>query len=185
LREYRVNPVLYVEFEDINGANKSLLEVVGNDGNQDLTASNAEGRAEKQREAELKLILSSNARGWNFAENAIAEKNLGHAAWEFGYALAASRPLRLSGGAHAGSFAAENFSAGAEMYGGLGTRNSFGLRDTSHYAGPVANWSGPNGWTLSGSVGFGLNGNSVSRLYRFGVAYELGQLGRYLKRGAR
>lgn len=122
LREHWINPVLYFEFEDINGANKSLLEVVGHDGNADLTVSNAEGRADKLREAELKLILSSNAKGWNFAENVIAEKNLGHAAWEFGYALGASRPLRLAGGAHSGMFAPENFAAGAELYGGLGTR---------------------------------------------------------------
>lgn len=31
LREHWINPVLYVEFEDINGADKTLLEVVGHD----------------------------------------------------------------------------------------------------------------------------------------------------------
>ena len=33
-------------------------------------------RSEKKREAELKLILSGNFKGWNVAENLIAEKNL-------------------------------------------------------------------------------------------------------------
>ena len=88
LREHRINPVLYFEFEDINGANKSILEVVGHDVQADLTGSNAETRAEKKRELEFKLILSSNAKGWNFSENFIAEKNITHAPWEFGYALA-------------------------------------------------------------------------------------------------
>jgi hypothetical protein len=36
-REHWINPVLYVEFENINGADKSLLEVVNNDGEADLT----------------------------------------------------------------------------------------------------------------------------------------------------
>src|SRR5215472_5703806 len=31
-REHWINPVLYIEFENINAANKSLLEVVGHDG---------------------------------------------------------------------------------------------------------------------------------------------------------
>lgn len=181
LREHWINPVLYFEFEDINGANRSLLEVVGHDSNSDLTVSNAEGRADKQREGELKLILSSNAKGWNFAENVIAEKNLGHAAWEFGYALGVSRPLRLAGGAHSGLFAPENFALGGELYGGLGDKDSFGLRDTSHYFGPTVNWSGPGGLTLTGSPSFGLNGNSVARIYRVGLSYEIGQVSRFFK----
>ena len=36
-REHWINPVLYVEFENINGANRSLLEVVDNDGQDDLS----------------------------------------------------------------------------------------------------------------------------------------------------
>ena len=46
-REHWINPVLYFEFENINGADKSLLEVVGHDGEEDLTGSNAESRARK------------------------------------------------------------------------------------------------------------------------------------------
>lgn len=36
LEEHKVNPVLYVEYEDISGADKALLEVVGHDGQADL-----------------------------------------------------------------------------------------------------------------------------------------------------
>jgi hypothetical protein len=182
MREHWINPVLYFEFEDINGANKSLLEVVGHDGNDDLTVSNGEGRAEREREVEFKLILSSNAKGWNFSENVIAEKNIRHAPWEFGYALAASRPLRLAGGTRSSAFALENFSAGAELYGGLGDRDSFGLHETSHYFGPSLNWSIPGGATVTVSPNFGLNEYSAPRLYRFGVAYEIGQASRLFEK---
>ena len=174
LGEHWINPVLYVEFENINSADKSLLEVVGHDGRADFLERN--DRSEKKREAELKLILSSNVRGWNFSENIIAEKNLANEPWEFGYALGASHPLALKAGAKACVFCRENFSAGAEMYGGLGERYSFGLRDTSHYLAPVAEWRLPSGTTFKVSPGFGLNENSHGFLFRFGISYELNQI---------
>src|SRR5579859_6190307 len=68
-REHWINPVLYVEFENINGADKSLLEVAGTDGQGDLTGLNSEARAEKKRELEAKLILGSYFKGWTIAEN--------------------------------------------------------------------------------------------------------------------
>src|SRR5258708_25770242 len=64
-REHWINPVLYFEFENINGADKTLLEVVNHDGQDDLVSPNAESRQEKKREIEAKLILSSNLWGWN------------------------------------------------------------------------------------------------------------------------
>jgi hypothetical protein len=78
-REHWVNPVLYVEFENISGADKTLLEVVNHDGKEDLAAPNDEARQEKKRELEAKLILGSYFRGWTIAENFIAEKNVAHA----------------------------------------------------------------------------------------------------------
>jgi len=63
MREHWINPVLYIEFEDINGADKTLKEVVGFDSGRDIPA-NSEGRLEKLREIELKLILSSDLKGW-------------------------------------------------------------------------------------------------------------------------
>ena len=94
LQEHWINPVLYAEFEDINSADKALLEVVGHDGIADFLGRN--DRSEKKREVELKLILSSNFKGWNVAENMIAEKNIAGEPWEFGYAVAVSRPLSLA-----------------------------------------------------------------------------------------
>ena len=40
-REYWINPVLYVEYEDVNEADKSFLEVTGNDTSAALQVPNA------------------------------------------------------------------------------------------------------------------------------------------------
>src|SRR5215471_14556493 len=120
LKEHWINPVLYAEFEDINSADKALLEVVGHDGVEDFLDRN--DRSEKKREVELKLILGSNFKGWNVSENLIAEKNIAGEPWEFGYALAVSRPLSLVASANECRFCRENFTLGAELYGGLGGR---------------------------------------------------------------
>ena len=173
LREYWINPVLYFEFENINGADKALLEVVGHDGRTDFLGRN--NRSEKKREVELKLILSSNFKGWNVSENIIAEKNLSGGSWEFGYALGTSRALAQAASARKCAFCRENFALGAEMYGGLGARDSFGLPDTSHYAGPVLTWNIPSGPTLALSPNFGLNRNSNGFLLRFMIGYEIDQ----------
>ena len=181
LREHRINPVIYTEFENTS-ADKSLREVVGHDGRPDFLVPNAEARADKERELELKLILGSNFRGWNLSENFIAEKNFTDEPWEFGYAWAVSRPLRLAASAHKCAFCREKFMAGIEMYGGLGDALGFGLHNTSHYLGPAINWSAPNGMTLSFSPQFGLNDYSLPRLYRFGIQYEIEQVVNRLRR---
>jgi hypothetical protein len=173
LREHRINPVLYLEFEDINGADKTLLEVVGHDTRADFLTRN--DRREKKREAELKLILSSNFKGWNVSENLIGEKNLAHRPWEFGYAVGASRALALAASAKSCRLCRENFAWGAELYGGLGECHSLGLADTSHYLGPVVTWNIPRGPTLRLSPNFGLNRNSNRFLFRFMLSYEIEQ----------
>ena len=184
MEEHRVNPVLYFEYEDVNGADRSLLEVVGNDGVGDLQATNREARSDVEREMEMKLILSSNARGWNFSENFISEKNMmGGDPWEFGYALGASRPLTLRAGARECVLCRERFAAGAELYGGLGTTDSFGMKDTSHYIAPVLAYDTPRGPRFTFSPGFGLNGNSLGVLYRVGVQYEFQQFFSRFHRG--
>jgi hypothetical protein len=174
LREHWINPVLYLEFANVNGADKTFKEIVGHDGIEDSLERNS--RAEKKREAELKLILSSNLKGWNISENFIAEKNLTNEPWEFGYAFAVSRPLSLAASPNACIFCRENFSAGAEMYGGLGDRYSFGLKDTSHYFAPIVTFRSPGGPTFKVSPAIGLNDNSHGALLRFGISYEIDQI---------
>jgi hypothetical protein len=181
-REHWINPVLYIEFENINGADKSLLEIVNHDGQDDLTGPNAEARLEKKRELEAKLILSSNVRGWNISENFIAEKNIRHEPFEFGYAVGVARPLALAAQPDRCNLCRENFVAGVEVYGGLGTHDNFGFRGTSHYVAPTLAWQLANGIAFKISPGFGVTGTSARFLLRFGVSYEIAQFGRSLGR---
>lgn len=181
-REHWINPVLYVEFENINGADRALLEVVGTDGKSDLTGANAENRVEKKRELEAKLILGSHLRGWTIAENFIVEKNVRHAPYEFGYAAGVSRPLGLAARPDNCSFCPENIQVGVEMYGGLGTHEHFGLRETSHYIAPTVSWNLPSGGTFRISPGFGVTDTSVGFLLRVGMSYEFQQLGKIARR---
>jgi hypothetical protein len=177
-REHWINPVFYLEFENINGADRTVREIVGHDGEEDLIGINAETRQEKKREFEAKLILSSHFKGWTVAENFIAEKNVRHAPFEFGYAVGVSRPLALAARAEACRFCPENWQAGVEVYGGLGTHHDFGPANTSQYIAPTIAWTSSNGTSFRVSPGFGITGTSAPFLLRMGVSYELAQFGR-------
>jgi hypothetical protein len=181
MRDHAVNPVFYVEYENTSGADKTILEVVGHDGQADLAGSNGELRRDHQHEAELKLILSSNLKDWNISENFISEKNLGHAPWEFGYAVGIARPLRSAASRRECTFCAEKFIAGVEAYGGLGDTFALTLGDTSHYIAPILGWQLPRAVRLSFSPGFGLTETSLTRVYRVGLAYEFDQVGGWFR----
>ncbi len=175
-REYWINPVLYVEYEDVNKADKSFLEITGNTSIALLQVPNARLVKEVERSIETKLILSSHVKGWNISENFIAEKALNESeAWEFGYALAASRPLALAGSSKPCVFCRQNIAAGAELFGGLGTADSFGVGQTQQYLAPTVALNTPSGFTYKFSPEFGLNDNSAGVLWRFGVSYEIQQ----------
>ena len=152
------------------------------DGFEDQTEPNAEARQERKREIETKLILSSYVNGWNISENFIAEKNVRHEPYEFGYAAGISRPLALAARAERCNLCPENFQVGAEIYGGLGTHADFGLAGTSHYVAPTVAWTVPNGPTFKISPSFGVNERSAGFLLRFGVSYEIVQFGRAAQR---
>ena len=174
-RTHWINPVLYVEYEDISQADKSFLEVTGNAVIQDKQVSNALLRKDVERSVEGKLILSSYVKGFNLSENIISEKNVSNEPWEFGYALGVSRPL--ANGAHPGHcvFCRQYFSVGGELFGGLGTRYTFGTSGTSQYAGPTLSYSAPRNVTVLVGPEFGLNPNSADVLWRLKVAYEINQ----------
>ena len=181
LGDYRVNPVLYVEYEDGDGANKTLQEIVGFDGREDQTAPVDLAREESEREVELKLILGSDVAGWNISENLIAAKNLAGEPWEFGYAVGASRPLALAASPVTCRFCPENFRVGAELYGGLGEEGRLTTRGTSHYLAPVVSWELGDAVTLRASPAFGLTGASHAFLFRLGIAYEFSGAGPWIK----
>jgi hypothetical protein len=181
--EYWINPVLYVEYENVNGADKSFLEVTGNTTITTLQVSNAHLRKETERSIEGKLILSSNVKGWGISENMIAEKVVNdNEPWEFGYALATARPLALTGSGKRCIVCRQNFAAGAELFGGLGTRYHFGIKQTQQYFGPTVAFNTPHGTTFKFSPEFGLNDNSAGVLWRFGVSYEIQQFRDWFRR---
>ena len=181
MHEHLVNPVLYVEFEDINAADKTLKEVVGYDSQYDALIPNNIARQDKQREMETKLILSSNLNGWNLSENFIAEKNLAGDPWEFGYSAAVSRPLALAASPEECVLCRENFQAGAEFYGGLGTTRDFLGRGTSQYVAPTLGWQVHDA-LFKISPTFGLTDASFRVMLRFGVQYEFTGVGRKLRK---
>lgn len=178
-----INPVLYIEYEDINQADRSFLEVMDHDSINDLYVPNAVSRKVNEKALELKLILSSNTHGWNISENFITEKSLNESEpWEFGYALAVSRPLALAAGKKGCVFCRENFNAGLELYGGLGTTDSFGWRQTSQYLAPVLQFNIPKGPSIGFEPAFGLNANSIGVMWRFKVTYEIEQVWNLFKK---
>lgn len=187
-QEHFVNPVLYVEYEQINEADKIIKEVEGHDVESDHAVPNAIAHQTLNHELEFKLLLSKTFKGWNVAVNPLATKPLlpSHP-WEFGYAIGASRPLALKASAYQCNFCRENFIAGVELYGGLGDTQDFGLHETSHYLAPAMAWNLPSGWTVRLSPGFGLNDNSHRLLLRWGVSREITGFGEMVTRmfGAR
>jgi hypothetical protein len=177
-RPHWINPVLYIEFENINDADKTLLEVTGHDGIERFAVPAREARQIKNREFDNKLILDSHFKGWTLAENLIAEKNVSNEPWEFGYAVGISRPLaRNPGSAHC-ALCGQSFVAGVEAYGGVGTTSEFGLQNTSHYIAPTIAWTPVDGTTFRISPNFGLTDTSARFLLRFGVSYEIDDFGR-------
>jgi hypothetical protein len=182
MREHWINPLLYLEYEDVNEADKALIEVVGSDNEADYAAPNSELRAGRNHELEGKLALSSDFKGWNVSENFIAERNLGHEPYEFGYAAGASRPLALAASARYCNFCAENFLIGAEFYGGLGDTWNLTTAGSSHYGAAIIAWQLPNGATFHVSPGFGLNANSHRFVLRWGLSYEIPKFGSRVRR---
>jgi len=171
-REHRINPVLYLEYENINEASRIQKEIVGTA--PELNETNAEVRAIRAHELDTKLILSSTAHNWNIAENFIVEKNLSeNEGFEFGYALAVARPLATLASGENCRFCRENFIAGLELYGGLGSTRGFGLHDTAHYFAPAISWQITDNASLRFSPAIGLTNGSSPALLRFGYSYEV------------
>jgi len=180
-REHWINPILYFEYEGINEATKILKEVVGNA--EISSERNAGLAAVHAHEIEAKLILSSNFHDWNLSENFIVEKNLSQAeGFEFGYALGVSRPLSKIASGNECRFCLENFNAGVELYGGLGSTNGFGFHQTAHYLAPVISWQVSDNSSLHFSPSFGLTNVSYPALFRFGYVYEIRGFGQKLAR---
>ena len=176
-REHRINPVLYLEYENINEASRVQKEIVGNA--SEIGVRNSELQQTAAHELEGKLILSSNTHSWNISENFMVEKNLSQdEGFEFGYAVGISRPLATLASASNCRFCRENFVAGVEVYGGLGSTLGFGLHNTAHYVAPVISWQVSDNTALHFSPSIGVTHDSDPLLIRFSYTYELRDFGK-------
>lgn len=170
--EHRVNPVFYLEYENINEASRIQKEIVGLANSSGESASDLRG--DRARELEAKLIFSSDVHRWNISENFTVEKNLVSAEdFEFGYALGVSHSLSKAGVVKACHFCRQNVAAGLELYGGLGTAAHFGLRDTAQYLAPAVSWQMTANSALHFSPAAGLTRGSQPVLLRVGYSYEI------------
>jgi len=171
-REHWINPVLYLEYEGVNEASRIQKEIVGH--SELSTERNDELADTHAHELETKLILSSDRHDWNLAGNFIAEKNLSATeGFEFGYSVGVSRPLaRIATGSEC-HWCRENFNAGVEMYGGLGSTLDLSLHHTAHYIAPVIRWQITNNSSIHFSPAIGLTNVSNPALLRFGYSYEI------------
>lgn len=173
---HRINPVLYLEYEDLNEASRIQKEIEG--GGPDLTSRNALLTPRRNHELEGKLILSSDYSGWNISENFIVAKNFSQSeGLEFGYSAGISRPLGRAVQDSDCTFCRESFVLGVEAYGGLGSTLDFGLSRTGQYIAPVMSWAVNEESTLRFSPGVGLTHESNPVLIRFGFTYEIDEFG--------
>ena len=137
--EHFINPVLYVEYENTSGADKILKEIEGHDVEADNGDPNSEARQEHGHELETKLLALQHVQGLEHRrEHHRHQEPLGREALGIWICDRRQPAAGLEGSPERCNFCRENFIAGAELYGGLGDRYSFGLHDTSHYLAPVA-----------------------------------------------
>ena len=172
-REHWVNPILYLEFESTSEASRIQKEIVG--GGPDVTSPNSVLQPSRNHELEAKLILSGTLHDWNIAGNFISEKNLSKGeGFEFGYAFGVARPLATLASGNACRLCRENFIAGLEVYGALGsTQDGFGPKNKAHYVAPVISWQVSENGSLRFSPGFALTAEGSPVLLRFGYSYEI------------
>jgi len=172
-REHWINPVLYLEYESTSEASRIQKEIVG--GAPDIDSPNSDLQGTKNHELEGKLILSSTVHDLNIAGNFITEKNLSRGeGFEFGYALGFSRPLATLASGTSCRFCRENFLAGVEFYGGLGsTEDGVGVQNSAHYVAPVVSWQVSENASIHFSPAVALTGQGSPMLIRFGYSYEI------------
>jgi hypothetical protein len=169
--DHAINPVLYVEYENITEASRIQKEIVGSgmlpaDPVRILNETHA-------HELEGRLILSSHVGAWNASENVIVEKNLSESEGvEFGYSVGVSRPLgeERTPTCHV---CASTLTVGVEAYGGLGSTVVAPFDGTRHYVAPIVAWRPTSGSLVHASVGVGLTGTSDHYLLRFGYTIEV------------
>jgi hypothetical protein len=180
-RNHWVNPVLFLAWEDANGADKSIAEIEGRGTEADFTDRNALAAKTREHEIETKLILSRDQNGWDFSGNVLAAKELRDEPWQFGYALGVSRPLSIADSEDKCDFCRRNINPGLELYGGLGDANAFGFHDTAQYIAPEVSWEFRNGFALKISPSFGMTHTGQHGMLHFALIWGFPHFGRRVR----
>jgi hypothetical protein len=177
-----LNPVLYVEYENLDPNHKYLLEVTGR-------TDTPEGPLGTKHEVESKLIVGHDITSkFDVAFNWINETNFDSGRWEFGYALGfnyaiigeanqeaeehkhGEREARKASG-----WAIKELKIGGELYGGIGD-STLGLtldpNVTQQYAGLNLKTEWTNGLHVMVGGAGGLTKDSERGLLRLMIGYE-------------
>jgi hypothetical protein len=183
-----LNPVLYVEYEQLRAAHRYLTTVTGRtdavqESEEGETELREEAEEETERDLETRLILGHDfSDRFNVAFNWINEANVDTGKWEFGYAAglnyvfyqARKGDERRSASLPAG-MSLEKLTLGLELYGGLGD-SVLGLTidpgKTQQYLGVnlQAEWDNNVHFGVGGA--FGLTGDSENEILRLTAGYE-------------
>ncbi len=181
-----LNPVLYVEYENLSPDHKYLLDVTGR-------TDTPEGPERWEHEIESKLIVGHDITNkFDVAFNWINETNVDTGRWEFGYALGFNYALvgeanqeaeeheHEGHGAHenapmGAAWAIKEVKLGGELYGGLGD-STLGLtldpNVTQQYAGLNLKTEWTNGLHVMVGGAAGLTKESERGLLRLMIGYE-------------
>lgn len=161
--EVPLNPVLYVEYEDLHVATRYKMEVSGW---VEPPFEEEEGDSDRESILESRLILSEDFGRWNVAFNWINESDLNAGETAFGYSLGFlyRLPQHIEEG-HAHHAKSAKFTPATlafEFFGALGDTNKFDLRPSrqEHYFQPSVMFHVGKNSMLSTGVAIGLTNAS-------------------------
>lgn len=171
-REVTLNPVLYLEYEDLSSDTLYLMEVSGRE-----DATRRVKSRPRERVLETRLILSQNVgKRLNIAANWLNESDLDTGVTAFGYAVGINfrldTPVLLPGREDEDGDA--GVVLGLELFGCAGDADKGPTLDgavTQHYLAPNLLLQGRHGWKLKFGGAIGLT-NVSQDLFRMAVAYE-------------
>ncbi len=165
--EVPLNPVLYVEYEDLHVATRYKMEVSGW---VEPPFKEEEGDSDRESILESRLILSEDFGRWNVAFNWINESDLNAGEAAFGYSLGFLYRLpQHSEEGHAHHAKSAKFmptTLAFEFFGALGDTNKFDLRPSrqEHYFQPSVMFHVGENSMFSIGAGIGLSHASDNML---------------------
>lgn len=168
-----LNPVLYVEYEQLEPSHRYIRGVKGR---TDEHEEEGEEDEETEHELETKLLLGEDINDrLDVAFNWINEVNLDNGKWEFGYALGLNYVLFETDTGSRHDLTVKELKLGLELYGGAGDAEQGLTLDpdvTKQYAGLNLKAEFANGLEAGIGGAFGLTDDADDALVRTMIGYE-------------